>query len=443
MNKTVIILITLLLSAVGDTFSQIPLNLKVRHRTDGDTITLTSALRSRGLLAVQTTPDPVTGKSVSIFLNDLKYYEMIPENPESLWQMILLRSPVYDKLLKSGYSYETRSAMEDMMKEYLSRAEQNNSFYIDSYLEARLYAILRKVYPVRHTDKRPGIVSLRILAEIAPDAWVGPDGTLVITTGMIAALDNETEMMALMAQEVAHFALDHHLSNYSAALALEINPALGNLIRNTRQQEMEADNCATSVLSYYGKSFSFLGSMLRNVIDYGELMGSFYLGSFPDAKSRADKYKDAIIDKSADYDKLVAPVISYNAFMAYSQSHYLLCRRLLERNIASGSATADDIVLLSQAMMNLSGSDHEDLEALVLVRSVTDSLQEPPPGAFKQEALLLLRLGRRDEAETALDRCREALEREEMKYSSKSGDWSEMLSYLASEKDWVARTRAR
>jgi len=443
MNKTVIILITLLLSAAGDTFSQIPLNLKVRHRTDGDTITLTSALRSRGLLTVQTTPDPVTGKSVSIFLNDLKYYEMIPENPESLWQMILLRSSVYDKLLKSGYSYETRSAMEDMMKEYLSRAEQNNSFYIDSYLEARLYAILRKVYPVRHTDKRPGIVSLRILAEIAPDAWVGPDGTLVITTGMIAALDNETEMMALMAQEVAHFALDHHLSNYSAALALEINPALGNLIRNTRQQEMEADNCATSVLSYYGKSFSFLGSMLRNVIDYGELMGSFYLGSFPDAKSRADKYKDAIIDKSADYDKLVAPVISYNAFMAYSQSHYLLCRRLLERNIASGSATADDIVLLSQAMMNLSGSDHEDLEALALVRSVTESLQEAPPGAFRQEALLLLRLGRRGETETALDRYQEALEREEMKYSQRPGDWSEVLSYLASEKEWVARTRTR
>ena len=443
MNKTVIILITLLLSAAGDTFSQIPLNLKVRHRTDGDTITLTSALRSRGLLAVQTTPDPVTGKSVSIFLNDLKYYEMIPENPESLWQMILLRSSVYDKLLKSGYSYETRSAMEDMMKEYLSRAEQNNSFYIDSYLEARLYAILRKVYPVRHTDKRPGIVSLRILAEIAPDAWVGPDGTLVITTGMIAALDNETEMMALMAQEVAHFALDHHLSNYSAALALEINPALGNLIRNNRQQEMEADNCATSVLSYYGKSFSFLGSMLRNVIDYGELMGSFYLGSFPDAKSRADKYKDAIIDKSADYDKLVAPVISYNAFMAYSQSHYLLCRRLLERNIASGSATADDIVLLSQAMMNLSGSDHEDLEALALVRSVTESLQEAPPGAFRQEALLLMRLGRRGETETALDRYQEALEREEMKYSQRPGDWSEVLSYLASEKEWVARTRTR
>lgn len=443
MNKTAIILISLLLSAVGDAFSQIPLNLKVRHRTEGDTITLTSALRSRGILTFQTTPDPATGKSVSILFNDLKYYEIIPENPESLWQMILLRSSVYDKLLKSGYDYETRSAMDDMMKEYLSKAEQNNSFYIDSYLEARLYAILRKVYPVRHTDRRPGIVSLRILSEIAPDAWMGPDGTLVITTGMIAALNNESEMMALMAQEVAHFALDHHLSNYSAALASEIDPALGNIIRYSRKQELEADNCATSVLSYYGKSFSFLGSMLRNVIDYGELMGSFYLGSFPDAKTRADKYQAAIIDKSADYDKLIAPVISYNAFMAYSQSHYLLCRRLLERNIASGSATSDDIVLLSQAMMNLSGSDHEDLEALALVRSVTENLQEAPPGAFRQEALLLMRLGRRGETEAALDRYQDALEREEMEYSQRPGDWAEVLSYLASEKEWVARTRTR
>jgi hypothetical protein len=94
-------------------------------------------------------------------------------------------------------------------------------------------------------------------------------------------------------------------------------------------------------------------------------------------------------------------------------------------------------------MMNLSGSDHEDLEALALVRSVTESLQEAPPGAFRQEALLLMRLGRRGETETALDRYQEALEREEMKYSQRPGDWSEVLSYLASEKEWVARTRTR
>ena len=60
MKKTTILLISLLLSAAGDAFSQIPLSLKARHRTDGDTITLTSVLRNRGLLSVRTSPDPVT-----------------------------------------------------------------------------------------------------------------------------------------------------------------------------------------------------------------------------------------------------------------------------------------------------------------------------------------------------------------------------------------------
>ena len=95
-----------------------------------------------------------------------------------------------------------------------------------------------------------------------------------------------------------------------------------------------------------------------------------------------------------EYERLIAPVISFNAFRAYNQSQYLLCRRLLERNIASGEATADDRVLLSQAMMRLSGSDEEDEKALAVVRKVTGSKTEVPLGAFKQEAILLLRLGR-------------------------------------------------
>jgi hypothetical protein len=33
--------------------------------------------------------------------------------------------------------------------------------------------------------------------------------------------------MALMAQEVAHFALDHHLANYSSMVNTGIVPALG------------------------------------------------------------------------------------------------------------------------------------------------------------------------------------------------------------------------
>jgi hypothetical protein len=154
--------------------------------------------------------------------------------------------------------------------------------------------------------------------------------------------------------------------------------------------------------------------MLRKVLAAGELMGNYYLGStngfFPDAATRAASYPDTVVWFSGEYEKMIAPVISYNAFSAYNQSQYLLCRRLLERNIASGAVSPDDLVLLSQAMMKLSGSDQEDENALAVVRSVTGTMEEPSPGAYKQEALLLLRLGRRADAVNALDRCVESLD---------------------------------
>jgi hypothetical protein len=187
--------------------------------------------------------------------------------------------------------------------------------------------------------------------------------------------------------------------------------------------------------------------MLRKVLASGELMGNYYLGStngfFPDAASRAAAHSDTVTYFSTDYERLIAPVISFNAFKAYNQSQYLLCQRLLERNIASGEASADDQVLLSQAMMRLAGSDQDYEKALSVVRDVIYGTEEVPSLAFKQEALLLLGLERRKEAETALSNYEAALVREERKYTTMAGDWSQVLSYLASEKDWVVSTRRR
>ncbi len=447
MNRTALFLISFLLLTATAASGQIAVNISARNRITKEQVTFNAVIRTGGRIVVQTALDPVTGQVSLISYPDLRKYEFIPGDIESLWQFKMLEYKIYDALLAGGYQYDRRYAMEELMREYMVTAGQNGSFYIDSYLESRLYGILRMVYPVRHTDRRPGVLSLRILSDITPDAWVGPDGTMVITTGMITAVNTEVELMALMAQEVSHFALDHHLANYSNLLTLGIEPALGNLIRYSTQQELQADQCAVSVLEAYGTSPGVLTSMLRKVLASGELMGNYYLGStngfFPDAASRAAAHSDTMTYFSADYERLIAPVISFNAFKAYNQSQYLLCRRLLERNIASGQASADDRVLLSQAMMRLAGSDQEYENALSVVRTVISAMEEPPAEAFKQEALLLLSLERRREAEAALTKYEVALGREEQKYAGMAGDWSQMLSYLASEKEWVTSTRRR
>ena len=172
MKKAAILLVIMLLTASGEAFSQIPVNLKGKSRTTTEEITINKVLRPAGRLAVQTAPDPVTGRIETLLYPELRRYDIVPTDIESLWQIKMLEAQVYEELLKSGYSYDLRYAMEELMREFMSKAGQNNSFYIDSYLEARLYGLLRLVYPVRNTDKRPGVLSLRILSDIVPDAWV-------------------------------------------------------------------------------------------------------------------------------------------------------------------------------------------------------------------------------------------------------------------------------
>jgi hypothetical protein len=54
-----------------------------------------------------------------------------------------------------------------------------------------------------------------------------------------------------------------------------------------------------------------------------------------------------------------------------------------------------------------------------------------------------MRMGRNDEAAASLDLYAASLEENYRKYSAMSGDWSQMLSYLSAEKNWVGRTRRR
>lgn len=104
------------------------------------------------------------------------------------------------------------------------------------------------------------------------------------------------------------------------------------------------------------------------------MTGDYYIstadGEFPMAESRSATFSNVETFFSADYEKMISPIISYNAFDAYNQSQYLLCRWLLNRNMVSGEATAEDYILMSRQLLLLSDNEKKDREALDMVRRV-------------------------------------------------------------------------
>jgi beta-barrel assembly-enhancing protease len=444
--KTTILLALMLLSVTYAAEAQILINVDAHQKKPDRDLTFKNISRSQQLGYVLTAIVKGTGETIEFSSRDLKNVEFTPTDLNQVWHCELLKAKTYENLLR-GFQYGQRRAMEAEMEDYLGKLEQGGRYYIDNYLETRLYGILRKIFPVRPDDGRPGVMSLRIVTDLSPDAWVGPDGTMIITTGMITAVNSEDEMMALMAQEVAHFALDHYMNNYDSLVAIYGEPTLSTVIRYNQRQERQADGSAVSVLKILDKNPEALGSVLRKVRGYGEMTGDYYIstadGEFPMAESRSATFSNVETFFSADYEKMISPIISYNAFDAYNQSQYLLCRWLLNRNMVSGEATAEDYILMSKTLLLLSDNEKKDREALDMVRRVIIPGGSVPSEAYKQEALVLMRMNRTDEAAASLNHYNISLDENYKKYSSMSGDWSQMLSYISAEKNWVDRMRRR
>ena len=442
--KAKIVLFSLLLVSSSLVYGQIKLNVKGRHKktdTEYNFLFIRRNPAAAGtMLIANVVGNPV---SVEVSWNDLKNIVFLPEDAEQFWEAEGLKSGLYEKLMRNGFQYEQRRALEEEIADFLSKAEENGQFYIDSYLESRLYALLRKVYLLRPADGRPGILSLRIISSLVPDAWVGPDGTMILSTAVLTAVNSEDELLALMAQEVAHFALDHHMDNYSLLTADYKTADLAHVIMYSREQEIQADQCAEGLLKILGKDPLALSSVLNKIGSYGETMGNYHIvsatGLFPYALLRAASLGIPGTFFSGDYEKMIAPVVTHNAYKAYDMSQYLVCQRLLDRNMVSGQASANDYILMSEAMLRLYDTPEKNEETLMTVQKAISSGKPVPATAFKQEALVLLRMGRNAEAGIALKRCASALEEEFKRYSTMPGDWSQTLSYLSSEMDWVRR----
>jgi predicted Zn-dependent protease len=87
--------------------------------------------------------------------------------------------------------------------EYERQVQLNNDPAVNEYVN-RLGQNL-----VMNSDARRFVVGFKIVESADFDTRVVPGGTVYVTTGMIAALDNEAELAFVLSHEIAHVAARH------------------------------------------------------------------------------------------------------------------------------------------------------------------------------------------------------------------------------------------
>lgn len=427
-------------------------------------------------------------------LVDIKKLDNIsfnPSNSKEFWQKQALNHDVYKNITKNGIQYKLRKELEEEAIDYINYTENNSMIFKDSYLESYLYALTYKIYPIRLEDGRPGILNVKILKSIVPNAFIFPNGTMFITTGLLSTINSEEELIGVIAHEISHFVLDHSIINinkavqrqkraefwaafatgvaaaadiYTAAnneyyapgtitigtailaysIASELNERMG--LEYSKEQEMEADKCATELMKYINIDPTALSSALKKIKRYSILNGNYLAltgeGTHPALDDRIRNIGQPTTEfNNTDYDKTISFVNSFNAIIELNNHHLQACSNLVNRNIKSNIATEDDYVLLAMVTTFMYDNENKNKEALSYINTAKTLNISPSINIPKQEAIILIRLGKFEAAKNSLDKYLVALEKEQLNLVSikNTREWSYVNNYLFNELEWTVK----
>lgn len=428
--------------------------------------------------------------SVDLSMESIKHLNLKIKNLDTFWKLQAIKNDVYENLINDGFEYGMRKELESDALEYLSNLTKENLIFNDDYLENYLYTLLYKIFPTQLNDGRLGVLNIKIVKDPTPNAGVFPNGTMLINTGLLTTMSSETELIAVMAHEVSHFALDHQIVNIHKAkereqsttfwstlgtvlgavtdvylasknkyykpgalttsmaavsytIASSINKRLG--LEFSRQQESDADKCAVELLEFLHLNPSALSTVLSKIKGYcvqtGDYLSLSDEGSHPALDDRINKIGQPQEFKDALYDTRISLVTTYNAIKEFENRHFQNCSDLVQRNIKSSIATEDDLILKAMTSLFMYDTRESNMNALTFLVKAESLNVLANPILYKQKGLAYLRLDKKPEAKKALEDYLLKLSKQydDLVMIKNERKWLEDRNYLAEEVEWTKK----
>jgi len=420
----------------------------------------------------------VNGEEHSINLRNFDKITFTPSTSKQFWQNQMIEHSVYESILKNGLQYKLRKNMEEEAIKYINYLNDNNQIFKDNFLENYLYSLVYRIYPDKLDDGRPGILNVKIVKDIAPNAGIYSNGTMIVTTGLLSTINSEEELVGILAHEISHFVLDHSVMNINkvekrkkraefwAAFATGVaavadvyasknsknsyyipgtitastavlSYSIASMVKErmglkfSREQEMEADRSAVKLMKHINVNPTALSSALRKIKKYCTLTGNYLAltgtGTHPAIDDRISEIGEPTIFKDVRYDLRISFVNSFNALIELNNQHFLASSNLATRNIQANVATEQDYILKAMTLLYMYDNQNKNNEALNLINKAKALNVLPNINIHKQEALILIRLDRVNQAKSSLLAYLKELEK--LNAKSTEYEWTRKMIY--------------
>lgn len=132
------------------------------------------------------------------------------KTPSEFWQKICRNNQMDDYFQRKSHR-RLQEKLNEASQRYLE--ELGQILYSDAYVTDYVQSIFAQVSPEETDRNKVGYPAIDILQSPVPDAFILPNGTMLITTGLLCTLDSEEELKAIIATELAHYVLNHPVRN--------------------------------------------------------------------------------------------------------------------------------------------------------------------------------------------------------------------------------------
>jgi hypothetical protein len=412
MKKILLLLLPFFFSSA---FSQVTMKAIVNKKNagfnEGDTAVIYGFTKS----AVDNSEEFIIKKNGDYKTVSASKYNVIQPIAD-FWEKLWFYNRSRDIML-NGWDIDLRTRQTTDSREFVQNLQTNKLLLDDDYVQDYLSQMIHNICPKKIPRPKDSYLTISIMKSNESQSFSFSNGTIVVTTSLLANLKTEQELVKVLSKEIANIVLDHNILNMKQQIKAQ---RAANFW--TAFAAVASTAAAVSSASKGNYNFTFDDAIVvtaaTSLISSSimESVGANYsLEQTSSANTNAQIYVKTEYPKweqktQDDYTRVVSSIITYTAWQHYYAFNYTEAIAFINRLENAGVAVEDDYLLKAKIYRALYNTDEANYEALRCIHKAKSLGNTKLIDLSKEEGLLYLRLDNKEKAKAAFDEYKSGLE---------------------------------
>lgn len=373
----------------------------------------------------------VTAKSGTTRLIDPSIVRRI-DTIQNFWdyQWFLNRS---GKVAKSGHYMGVRNILNNECAAYVEQLKAANLLENNPETQDYLDNLLRRIGPSELIKGTSASLKVYVVKSETEDIFSFDNGSIFITTGLLANTFTEEELVRRLTREISHIVNDDQVvnqrnRNVGAAVGVGILAValVAVLVASSNEEDHHHHNGYNHYSNHeFHSNWFFDGFFYESYCNYPPpikayfrpvVIRDYHADQNEMAKNASNayltgEYKETSPLSDKEYMRNISGIITYEAWSKYFKSDYKEALHLISRLESNDLAGSDDYLLKAKIYRKLYATDESKYEALRYIQTAKDMKSDINIELLKEEGLIYYQLKDMPKAHASFEEYRYALDK--------------------------------